>query len=1213
MTEAEVRALLLRPEGESLDYKVQSYEFPKKRLDFMKDVLAMANTPRSEPARIVLGVKWTPENGSELVGLVSQFDDVEFQDAFQVGKAQPRPRFKYIPYQLDGKFLGVIEIPVSRDGPFSFVIDGEGIQAGALYWRKGSQNDRAVGGEIRTIVEWFGTGQVNGNGALAENGWRSVLEAMHRFQPTTQYILVTDRIASAEPISAAPLASIPWRAVIDFDPSSDVDGFLSSVAGAIGHNRVVHKLVRGDVRQDHTVVGVQWYFARGLVGRQDTLVDGDYKVWVRNYKQEIGKQTQRLASAISPTPVAALVIVSDMALKRHFRTVIEELVGAFGESIEVLVVARNEEQAAALRGDGDDLAQVVALDLRSLCSGIAVHFADLISSDEQRCVMPSASGAPVEIPRDMAVWIKENLELVDRSAGNNGDDQATEYRRGADITWRNLNLRHDCDRDISAALRRQVEDDLRRRQTVRINLYHAPGAGGTSVARRIGWDLHDAFPVALLEQCSPKDTADRIAKLASITNSSVLLIVDGGYLENEIDMLYELLKANHTPTVLLQVVRRTKPSNVSKRLFWLDAILSDMEAERFRTNYCLESPHKKGELQNLSNQRNDASRNAFFFGLTAFEYEFLGLVPHVSARIKDLTALQKRILAYIAISHFYGHESVPGQTFAQLLGMPRSKPLNLGAAFSGSAEHSLELLFLNEHGEWRASHHLVAFEMIKQILAPQPEPGNGEGWRQRISDWATEFATLCRGDEPTVSERLLQLVRRVFIYRNNSDVLGTESAATSHFAQIIEDIPSSHGKIQLLKHLVNCYPDEAHLYAHLGRFLGLNGDSDEGIAYVDKAISLQKDDHVLHHMRGMVIRQKMRAAKEAGATIFDLATMASQAADSFAETRRLNPEKEHGYIGEVQMLIQLLDWSTQLQKGTIWNVLARTDTPQFLRNAVERAETLLDQVRHIYEEEKPSRFVMDCRARMQVLYGNFTDALQVLDSLLNSPLDKPSAVRRQIVWTILRRHDGNFAGLSSKECDRVLKLLNENLDEDIADSTSLRLWLRAVRQSNSPPSMDSILEKVTYWKANTDSLDAAYYLYVLHSLRAMEGSVQSAADAARALEECRTLARFRRDRTKSFEWIGNGMGISKLVHQSQLGEWEGDFWQRTEVLSKISGRIFSMEARQKGQIELAGGLKAFFVPAKSDIQLGRDENALVSCFVGFSYEGVRAWSVEKIG
>jgi predicted HTH transcriptional regulator len=69
VTENEFRALIGRAEGETLDFKEDGYDLQNARNAFIKDVLAMANTPRERPAHVVLGVRWTAEAGSTVVGL----------------------------------------------------------------------------------------------------------------------------------------------------------------------------------------------------------------------------------------------------------------------------------------------------------------------------------------------------------------------------------------------------------------------------------------------------------------------------------------------------------------------------------------------------------------------------------------------------------------------------------------------------------------------------------------------------------------------------------------------------------------------------------------------------------------------------------------------------------------------------------------------------------------------------------------------------------------------------------------------------------------------------------------------------------------------------------------------------------------------------------------------------------------------------------------
>ena len=83
MNENLFRELVGQKESETLDFKEASYDLTDKRgrNAFIKDLLAMANTPRDQSAHIIFGVRWTPEEESTVVGLERQFDDAELQRA----------------------------------------------------------------------------------------------------------------------------------------------------------------------------------------------------------------------------------------------------------------------------------------------------------------------------------------------------------------------------------------------------------------------------------------------------------------------------------------------------------------------------------------------------------------------------------------------------------------------------------------------------------------------------------------------------------------------------------------------------------------------------------------------------------------------------------------------------------------------------------------------------------------------------------------------------------------------------------------------------------------------------------------------------------------------------------------------------------------------------------------------------------------------------
>ena len=109
----------------------------------------------------------------------------------------------------------------------------------------------------------------------------------------------------------------------------------------------------------------------------------------------------------------------------------------------------------------------------------------------------------------------------------------------------------------------------------------------------------------------------------------------------------------------------------------------------------------------------------------------------------------------------------------------------------------------------------------------------------------------------------------------------------------------------------------------------------------------------------------------------------------------------------------------------------------------------------------------------------------------------------------------------------------------------------------TPPSLEEVFEQVQYWRAEPGSVDAKYYAYVLNALMAMDGSLLSLQRHEQYLEECRELTRFRRKRDLSYEWLGEGRGIARVVHQSRLGGWDHarGFWKNTAPLKRVPGRV----------------------------------------------------------
>src|SRR5262249_15336388 len=140
-------------------------------------------------------------------------------------------------------------------------------------------------------------------------------------------------------------------------------------------------------------------------------------------------------------------------------------------------------------------------------------------------------------------------------------------------------------------------------------------------------------------------------------------------------------------------------------------------------------------------------------------------------------------------------------------------------------------------------------------------------------------------------------------------------------------------------------------------------------------------------------------------------------------------------------------------------------------------------------------------------------------------------IRRRLARTYFRRA-GGWAKLSRADRERVLVLLEENLQDDPTDSASLRDWLRVARVEGA--NLDRASELVSYWASQSPSRDALYYDYVLAVLQVFEGRDSIRYEAQRKIERCRERAAAFGNRKFSYEWLGDGTGLGMLVHYTDL-------------------------------------------------------------------------------
>ena len=130
-----------RQESDELDFKSEEYNLTNNhgRSRFIKDILALANTPRSNPAHILLGVL---EQSGKVVGTpgVTGHPDEAELGRIVAGRVRPTPNFSYRQIEYDGREFGLIEIPVEQPGIILPRADFEVLRINTVYVRRNTEN-----------------------------------------------------------------------------------------------------------------------------------------------------------------------------------------------------------------------------------------------------------------------------------------------------------------------------------------------------------------------------------------------------------------------------------------------------------------------------------------------------------------------------------------------------------------------------------------------------------------------------------------------------------------------------------------------------------------------------------------------------------------------------------------------------------------------------------------------------------------------------------------------------------------------------------------------------------------------------------------------------------------------------------------------------------------------------------------------------------------
>lgn len=1068
--------------------------------------------------------------------------------------------------------------------------------------------------------------------------WEPFLDACHNFDTNRLLVLVTNR-HSTDPAILSSLGRVGWSLVLDLDPDTLESGLCKFASNEIKGRRALHVISMNEEVSFQATRATYWYAARGLRSRRETLPRADtYLEWRRMYDRQIEDLLISFVRASREARFTVVGLWNNKDEAKYALKVYELLDQTLGERADYVFACPDIETVLELTREYPEVkgfsiqAAQVAAGLRSLLSAARQGEGDALfpvvtSPEEQEGGRP-AEIKSVAIPAEDVRWLEEEFTLVHLGVGIDQGDSAygRPYLRGNQISWFELALGIDVARNKRPELEERIRADLERRAVSRFYLYHYPGAGGTTIALRIAWNVHRTYPTVVLHSIS-NETIPRLNKLVDYGLRQILVIVEAAnVVPDMLEILFRQARNEHLPVVFLTVQRRFDSVLESERTRYLRELLDQDEANYFAEVYSAEVPERRPALMRLAQTADRLhSRVPFYFGLTAFEKDFIQLEPYVFTRLQGMSSIERRVMLYLALAYQYAQKGLPPEIFSNIIGVMGSSSIYIENALR---PQRLQLLVREREGDWRPAHNLIANEILEQILMAHAE--TREAWKLNLADsvidMISDFAALQFASNKTQSEFVLDLLYRLLILRDSRLELH-DQGERPRFARLIEDIPSEEGRLRVLQTLTDCFKKEPHFEAHLGRLYSYQKNYEKAIVHATAAVAASPEDNVLHHIEGVILwhwvrylthiveRKIRRGSRPTGAEQQEIFDLVQQAEDAFSKAQSLAPEEEYSYVSHIQLLVDAVEFGYKLsEKETYAEFLASVESAIY-QDMVERAEQLLIELRSLHEGRQLSTWVEICEGQVNTFYENYSLLLKHWHALLDREDVYRPPVRRRLVHIYLQRSKRSWDNMLPDDLKRVAGLMKKNLREEPDRDWNVRLWFQAARRLPGT-NIDDALELLKYWYSRSHSLEVIYQLYMLLTVKAIDGSDQARLAVEQLLKEGKEKSMKLPNSTFAFDWMGEGEELTRLVHFSRLGEFDRErgFYPNESLLVRVPGTVAKINTGQSGWLELKCGLTAFFVPherrrAGSVQFVDRDINREVEFYLGFSYEGLRAWSV----
>ncbi|WP_157472600.1 hypothetical protein [Frankia sp. EAN1pec] len=865
-------------------------------------------------------------------------------------------------------------------------------------------------------------------------------EAIERWTPFSaldtgsDLFLIADRTSADEQLNS--FAACQWAAVMDLNPESDETGLARAILPSLRSRR--HVSMFGENRQlTSPGESTNWLMANGWRSRNEPTASSDAEWRRRGYRPRVRQLVDDIVVGTPNRGAAVLCLRSgdnDMLIDYILDYIDEKYDG----------IAARLDLATTPGAEG--------LDLDVFLAAVATSLP--IASIGREASIPGADG-PFRLDRADLHRLSVDLEVLHSHVLAEGQATIREtdaFWRGRPPTWADLEAWIDVQRDAYPDLLGELRDRLEDRQLACVEFEHSPGAGGTTLARRVAWNLHRIHPVVLLRNYTPT-TVERVNELYQDAGRPPLVVAESADLpESDRDELLHDLQQRNSRAVVLWVNRTNAQRNLRHQL--IDPV-SGSERQRFITEYLRRATTPKarrllGEIAESDSASLPAQRlSPFYFGLCVYESQFEGVEPYVQYHMAKLAGTHLKIAGYLALVTRYAQVGIPIDLVRRWLAESPPQAGGYGdKELRALLGPDLRNLVVSERHGLRLLHPLLA----EHVLAGDPSrPRFGLA---QISVELIRKTTEYLGPENQATRRLLE---DLFVRRKG---WSEGRQRPDLFSELVQDMPTDAAE-WVFEELTTRCPKEPHFWNHRGRYhiYRVRGDFGRAEGFLLRAVEESYGRNSTHlHTLGMVRRiwienemeelAKSRMQVRPEQILEHFRPLFDSAMDAFARGRD-DPNSAHSWVTPIQLIATVVEYLVKFSgaRNLVEFLEGRYQTSNWVGQQLAQAEVLLDGLRSNFaDDRRQAKYYAELAERFDLLYGDLNALVEQWRNLRHAINGRAAGLGVAIARTLYAHAGRDLSRLSEDETREIVSMVEGLVESGEATDADLRLWYQAYRR-----------------------------------------------------------------------------------------------------------------------------------------------------------------------